>query len=59
MDGTGIASEVPIGGEKGNALDDGLCDQEPIEQILVGGREMGSVDGMLAGDGKLGVAVVE
>jgi len=48
-----------VAGEEGDAFAEGLGQQEPVEGILVQRGQAVDVDRVLAGDGKLGVAVVK
>src|SRR5438093_8968356 len=58
-DRSAIARHLRVGGEKRDAFDEGLRDEESIERILMQWREHVDIHGVLAGDRQLGVAVVE
>src|SRR5690348_10230187 len=58
-DRSAVARDSRVGGEKRDALDEGLRDQEAIERILMQRRQCIDIDRVLGGDRQLNVAVVE
>ena len=54
-----MACDLCVGGEKRDALDENLRDQEAIERILMQRRQRSDIYGVLAGEGQLGVTIVE
>src|SRR5882724_3929311 len=57
--GSGVSGQGPVGGEEGDALAQGLGQQQAVERIFVQRGQTIEVHRVLAGDGKLDVAVVE
>ena len=57
--GPRVAGQLRVAGEEGDAFAEGLGQQQPVEGIFVQGRQAVDAHRVLAGDGKLDVAVVE
>lgn len=57
--GPGVAGELLVACEERDAFDQGLGQQEAVEGIFVQRGQAIDIHRMLAGNGKLGVAVVE
>ena len=58
-DGAGVAGQLRVGGQEGDAFGEGLGQQQTIEGVLVQRGQAVAAYRVLAGDGQLGVAVVE
>src|SRR3990172_564009 len=57
--GPGVPGELLVAGEKGDALAEVLGQQQAVEGIFVQRGQAVDIHRVLAGNGKLGVAVVE
>src|SRR5690606_15787736 len=55
----GVAGQLRVAREQGDALGEGLGEQQPVERILVQGRQGVDAHRVLTADGQLGVAVVQ
>ena len=56
---TAVAGQLFVGGEERNPLDQRLREQQPVERVFVEWRKRVDVHGVLTGDRKLNVTVVE
>jgi len=51
-DRAGVAGDLAVSGEQGDAFDGGLCDQDAVEGIFVGAGEEAGAGGMKGADGE-------
>src|SRR5258708_6858433 len=57
--GPPVLGQLRVAGQEGDALAEGLGQQQAVEWIFVQGREAIDAHRVLAGDGKLDIAIVE